>query len=134
MYMLMLNKQSDYGLMILQQLSKAKEYTPLSQLIERTDLPPRFLARIAAVLVRHKLLISREGRVGGYILSPSIKDVSMYDYLCIFEKQLTFLKCLSSKKKCRYDSVCHHKNAVKTKLNDMFLTQLKRVTLKEILT
>jgi len=133
MYMLTLNKQSDYGLIILNKLTKEKKIVPLSRLVEETKLPPRFLARIAAVLVKKKLLISREGREGGYILSSQIDTLSLYDYLSIFEKNLTFLKCLTTKKKCKYDAVCCHKSNIKTKLNDIVLNQLKKITLQEIL-
>lgn len=131
--MLTLNKQSDYGLIILHKLAKEKQIVPLSRLVEETKLPPRFLARIAAVLVKHKLLLSREGRIGGYTLSPSIKKYSMFDYLSIFEKNITFLTCLTTKKKCKYDSICCHKTNIKKKLNDIVLTQLKHITLLEIL-
>jgi len=131
--MLTLNKQSDYGLIILNKLAKEKKIVPLSRLVEETKLPPRFLARIAAVLVKKKLLISREGREGGYILSSQIDTLSLYDYLSIFEKNLTFLKCLTTKKKCKYDAVCCHKSNIKTKLNDIVLNQLKKITLQEIL-
>ena len=130
--MLTLNKQSDYGLIILHKLSEEKKLVPLSRLVEETRLPPRFLARIAAILVKKKLLISREGRIGGYILSPSITTLSLFDYLSIFEKNLTFLKCLTTKKKCKYDSVCCHRLNIKTKLNDIVLNQLKHITLLEI--
>jgi len=133
MYMLTLNKQSDYGLIILNKLTKEKKIVPLSRLVEETKLPPRFLARIAAVLVKKKLLISREGREGGYILSSQIDTLSLYDYLSIFEKNLTFIKCLTTKKKCKYDAVCCHKSNIKTKLNDIVLNQLKKITLQEIL-
>ena len=131
--MLTLNKQSDYGLIILHQLIKEKEWIPLSRLVKETKLPPRFLARIAAVLVTKKILVSKEGRVGGYKVSSSIYTTSFFDYLSIFEKNLTFLKCLTNKKKCKYDTVCCHKSNIKTKLNDIVLTQLKKISLKEIL-
>ena len=133
MYMLTLNKQSDYGLIILHKLAKEKKRIPMSQLIEETRLPPRFLARIAAILVKNRILISREGRVGGYTIAPSFKNLSLFDYFSIFEKNLTFLKCLTTKKKCKYDSVCCHKSNIKTKLNDIVLKQLKQITLLEIL-
>jgi len=131
--MLTLNKQSDYGLIILNKLIKEKKLVPLSRLVEETHLPPRFLARIAAVLVKKKFLISREGRIGGYMLSSSVDNYSLFDYLSIFEKNLTFLKCLTTKKKCKYDSVCCHKSNIKTKLNDIVLKQLKQIALLEIL-
>lgn len=131
--MLTLSKKSDYALIIISQLVGKKDFVPLSELIENTDLPRRFLARIAATLVSNKLLISREGRVGGYVLSPNIDSISLYDFLCIFETNMDFLKCLkSTKAKCKYEKICTHQVGVRTKLNDVVLQQLKKTKLVDL--
>jgi len=130
--MLTFSKQSDYGLIIISQLLGRDEFVPLSELIKNTNLPHRFLARIAATLVNHKLLISREGRVGGYKLAKAVRSITMYDYLSIFEKNLTFLSCIHSKTKCKYEKVCKHKHTVHTKLNQIVLHQLKSIKLLEL--
>lgn len=130
--MLTFSKQSDYGLIIISQLMDKNEFIPLSELIKNTNLPHRFLARIAAVLVNHKLLISREGRVGGYKLAPAVRNISVYDFLSIFEKHLSFLNCLHSKTKCKYEKVCKHKHGVHTKLNEIVLQQMKSIKLLDL--
>lgn len=130
--MLTLSKQSDYGLIIISQLLNTDEFVPLSELIKNTNLPHRFLARIAAVLVAHKLLISREGRVGGYKLAPAVRTISVYDYLHIFEKHIAFLDCIGSKSKCKYEKVCKHKHGVHAKLNEIVLQQMKSIKLLEL--
>ena len=130
--MLTFSKQSDYGLIIISQLLDKNEFIPLSELIKNTNLPHRFLARIAAVLVSRKLLISREGRVGGYKLAPAVKTISVFDYLSIFEKHLSLLSCIHAKTKCKYEKVCRHKDNVHTKLNSIVLQQLKSIKLLEL--
>jgi Rrf2 family protein len=130
--MLTLSKQSDYGLIIISQLKGKNDFVPLSELISNTNLPQRFLARIAALLVNNKLLISREGRVGGYKLAPGVQKISVYEYLKIFEKQISFLSCIHSKTRCRYEKVCKHKHGVHTKLNQIVLQQMKNVKLMEL--
>ena len=131
--MLTLSKQSDYALIILSQLTRSKqEYTPLSQLVDDTNLPQRFLARIAATLVTNGILISREGRIGGYKLSNTYKSISLYDFLKIFEKNLDFLQCIKHDFNCKYQKVCTHRHTVKTKLNDIVITQLKKTSLAEL--
>ena len=130
--MLTLSKQSDYGLIIISQLKGKNDFVPLSELISNTNLPQRFLARIAALLVNNKLLISREGRVGGYKLASGVQKISVYEYLKIFEKQISFLSCIHSKTRCRYEKVCKHKHGVHTKLNQIVLQQMKNVKLMEL--
>lgn len=132
--MLTISKKTDYALIIVAQLAGKKEYTPLSELIKNTDLPRRFLARIAATLVSNKLLVSREGRVGGYVLSPTIESVSLYDFFHIFETNMDFLKCLKkSHPRCKYEKVCQHQHGIRTKLNDIVLKQLKSTKLADLL-
>ena len=131
--MLTLSKQSDYALIIISQLMQGNDFIPLSELIDNTNLPQRFLARIAATLVNHKLLISREGRVGGYKISPLIKKISFYDFLMIFESKLAFLDCLEkSSAKCKYEKVCQHRMGVRTKLNNVVIELLKKTLLIDL--
>lgn len=130
--MLTLNKQSDYALIIVSQLLGKDEFIPLSELVANTNLPKRFLARIAATLVNRKLLLSREGRVGGYKLAPQIMDISLFDFLHIFERQLNFLDCMTHNYKCKYEKVCKHRHAIRTKLNDIVLNELKKTKLMDL--
>ncbi|KKU47885.1 hypothetical protein A2334_02330 [Candidatus Roizmanbacteria bacterium RIFOXYB2_FULL_38_10] len=131
--MLTLSKQTDYSFIIISQLKGKDTFIPLSDLVQNTDLPQRFLARIAATLVNKKLLISREGRVGGYKLASNINTTSLYDFLAIFEKRLSFLDCLGNKStKCKYEKVCLHRHGVKVKLNDVVVSQLKRTKLMDL--
>lgn len=131
--MLTLSKKSDYALIIISQLIGKKDFVPLSELIENTDLPRRFLARIAATLVSNKLLISREGRVGGYVLSPTIESISLHEFLCIFETHMDFVKCLKKLKvHCKYEKICKHQVGIRTKLNDIVLQQLKKTKLVDL--
>ncbi len=95
--MLTITKQSDYGLIFIEQLIRANSCVSLSEIITRTKLPKRFLARIAALLVKNQLVVSREGKSGGYQLSKKIKSINLYDYLRIFEGDLNF--CSNDKSK-----------------------------------
>jgi|GEM_PF-914497 len=130
--MLTLSKQSDYGLMIFSHLLNETEYVSLSKLIDQTNLPQRFLARIAATLVNRGLLISREGRVGGYKIADKARTISLYDYLRIFERNLDFVQCLKSKTPCKYAKNCSHKEAIRTRLNEVVMNQLKATKLIDL--
>ena len=74
--MLTITKQSDYGIILLSHIYKSKKIVNLSELISKTKLPQRFLARIAAALVNEGLLISREGKNGGYQTTEKIKKIT----------------------------------------------------------
>lgn len=90
--MLTITKQSDYGIILLSYIYKKNNQTSLSDLINETKLPQRFLARIAATLVKKGLLKSREGKNGGYQTTDKLKVFSLYNYLKKFSKKT----CLSA--------------------------------------
>jgi Rrf2 family protein len=131
--MLTITKQSDYGILLISYLFKKEKQVKLSDLIEETKLPKRFLARIAADLVKKKLLISREGKNGGYLVSPDIKTISLYDYLKIFNDDITVCSCADENYHCRFEDFCTQKSVLKNKLNKIVISQLKKIKLLEML-
>lgn len=132
--MLKLSKKSDYGLLIISKLLHSDEYVSLSKLVEHTKLPLRFLARISAVLAHNGILMSREGRVGGYKLGKQFSFLSAYDFLSIFENNLYMTGCQDKSGKCSFEHICKHKDAVKCKLQEVILNDLKKVKLSDLFT
>ena len=132
--MLKLSKKSDYGLLIISKLLHTDDYISLSKLVEHTKLPLRFLARISAILAHHDVLMSREGRVGGYKLGKRYAILSVYDFLTIFEHNLNMTGCQDHSKKCEFEHLCKHKDSVRCKLHDVILKDLKKVKLSQLFT
>lgn len=130
--MLSFSKQTDYALLFLERLAKEKNYLSLSQLIKETDLPHRFLARIASTLVKHKIIASREGKVGGYKLTDKFNQISFFDFLKIFEKDLEAVDCLKENYQCRYQNICHHRQIFQKRINEIITRPLKKIKLKEV--
>jgi Rrf2 family protein len=130
--MFAISNQSDYGLIVLSYLSKKKKQVPLSELITETKLPKRFVARIAAALAKNKLLLSREGRVGGYQITDKINTINFYDYLKIFENDVDLSKCDIENKRCRFKKICEHRNFLHLRLQRLFIEELKKIKLKTV--
>lgn len=131
--MLAITKQSDYGLILLSSAYKRKGLIKLSQLISETKLPQRFLARIAAELVKKGLLTSKEGKSGGYLISEKIKNISLYDYLRIFENDVVVSSCVDENFDCKFDKVCNHKDFIKHRLNVVLTKELKKIKLLQLI-
>ena len=130
--MLKLSKKSDYGLLIISKLLHSEEHVSLSKLVEHTKLPLRFLARISSVLAQNGVLMSREGRVGGYKLGKKFALISVYEFLSVFESNLKMTGCQSSSQKCAFEHICKHKDTIICKLQDVILKDLKNVKLSEL--
>ncbi|NTU47207.1 Rrf2 family transcriptional regulator [Candidatus Roizmanbacteria bacterium] len=132
--MLTINNKTDYALIILSQLQNTQGFVPLSQLIERTQLPPRFVARIAADLVKYKVLVSREGKVGGYHLNKKLTDISLLSFLSIFENPIAVAKCHKEDSECQYANLCTHKHLLREKIASVMERELSRLTVADIIT
>lgn len=132
--MLKISKQSDYGLILTSYIYKNKaDVISLSELIEKTKLPKRFLARIASQLVKEGLLKSREGKAGGYSVTDRIKKISFYDYLKIFENYVQITKCADDHYRCQFESVCDHKDFLKNHVNKALVAELKKIKFLQLL-
>lgn len=124
--MLNLSTQSDYGMLMISYLRKKEGYVPVSELVEKMKLPKRYLARIAAELAKHKVLESREGKVGGYKLTDRVKNMTLYDYLRIFEGEMTLIKCQKEGYRCPWYEVCQHKGLLRNSLAEILTRELKK--------
>jgi Rrf2 family protein len=131
--MLTITKQSDYGILLISHIYKKNKLVRLSDLIGETKLPKRFLARIAAELVKSKLLESREGKNGGYLITENVKKISLYDYLKIFNDSITVCNCVNDDYNCRYEGLCSQKSILKNELSKIITVQLKKIKLLRLL-
>ncbi len=130
--MFTIGSQSDYGLIILSNLMKKNGYVSLSDVVKETNLPKRFLARIAGKLVSHDVLSSLEGRSGGYKVADKVKKMTLHEYLSIFEKNLTLCKCSGQTYQCHFQRVCRHGRYFQNTLTGLLSDQLKKIPLVQI--
>jgi len=130
--MLKLSKKSDYGLLIISKLLGSDEFISLSKLVEHTKLPLRFLARISAILAHNGVLASREGRVGGYKIGKRFSQMTVFDFLSIFETDMVMTGCQCDGKKCKFEPICKHKGPVQKKLHVVILKDLQQIQLSEL--
>ena len=132
--MLAITKQSDYGLILTSYIYKKGRLVKLSELIKETQLPKRFLARIAAELAKEGLLKSKEGKSGGYLISSDvIKKISLYDYLTIFENDVVVSSCVDDNYDCKFEKICNHKDFIKNRLNVVLTKELKKIKLLQLI-
>jgi len=132
--MLAITKQSDYGLILIAYIYKKDRLVKLSELIKETQLPKRFLARIAAELAKEGLLKSKEGKSGGYLISSDvIKKISLYDYLTIFENDVVVSSCVDDNYDCKFEKICNHKDFIKNRLNVVLTKELKKIKLLQLI-
>ncbi len=130
--MFTIHKQTDYALLAVSHLAKYDKFVSLSELVEETNMPQRFLARITAKLVSKRILKSKEGRSGGYKLAKELKDINLLKFLRIFEKNIAVVNCNDKKKKCSCKEACMHRTFFNDKLNQNLENLLSKWTLEDV--
>ncbi len=130
-----INRQTEHAFLILSHLSLSdrKKFVPLSTLTKELNLPHQFAAKTAAQLVKAKILISKEGKVGGYRLAKEPKNIKPLEILAIFEGDLKIVKCQTKEYRCPWDSRCNHKNFFTLKLAKLMTKEIEKWTLKDVL-
>lgn len=130
--MFTISNQSDYAVLLIEYLARKIKPTSISQIVKVCGLPRRFLARIAAQLVKADILESKEGIKGGYKLAKPLNQIKLYEVLQIFEKDLELIKCADEKYQCKWQKICKHQSFWKEKLKNQFIKNIKNLTFEDI--
>lgn len=130
--MFKISKSSDYGLLLIEYLLSKNNFVSITDIVKKTRLPKRFLARIASILVNEGILESKEGKIGGYRVTDKLKSLSLYDYLKIFEN-FNFTLCSDKYKQCPWEKNCQHKNYFSNRLKNNFIHYLKSEKILKII-
>ncbi|OGE10915.1 hypothetical protein A3A60_03620 [Candidatus Curtissbacteria bacterium RIFCSPLOWO2_01_FULL_42_26] len=98
--MFRLSQKSDYGLILLSNLSRSKKLTPVSTIAKKNKISPKFLAQIASDLKKAGILTSKEGISGGYSLAKKPADIRLLDVLKVLDGELVEGKCFEDGHEC----------------------------------
>src|SRR3989344_1242080 len=98
--MFRLSQKSDYGLILLSNLARAKKQTAISQIASKNQISPKFLSQIAQELKKAGILASKEGVSGGYSLAKSASKIKILDVLKVLDGELVEGKCFEEGHEC----------------------------------
>jgi len=102
----MLSQKARYALRALVELARANGAQLTSgELASRADAPRKFLEAILLELSRNRLVISRRGKFGGYVLARPAAEVSFAEVIRVIDGPLALAPCVSPRlghRKCDY--------------------------------
>ena len=119
--MFRLSQKSDYGLILLSNLTLAQthlrggvksesglhlggvatnRYVSVSDIARKNQISPKFLSQIASELKRAGILVSREGASGGYTLAKSANQIKLLDVLKVLDGELVKGECFEEGHEC----------------------------------
>ncbi len=93
----MLSNKAKYGLKALLVLAAEDGKGPVlgSELADREGLPKKFLETILVELKRHRLVVSKKGKGGGYMLSRPPTAITFGDIIRALDGPLAAVPCVS---------------------------------------
>ena len=93
----MISQKAKYALRALVALARAAPDEPvmIGQIAEEQDIPKKFLEQILLDLKHHGIVVSRRGKMGGYLLLRDASEISFGEVLRIIDGPLAPLPCLS---------------------------------------
>lgn len=78
----------------------------LPALATATDAPESFLSKVLQALSRAKLIESRRGKAGGFVILPRGRGASMYDVIAAIDGPIFLNVCLAAGRSCERKTSC----------------------------
>ena len=131
--MLKINKMTDYGTVILAELSSHyDEVASAAELANITGINLPSVSKILKVLSKACLVESTRGANGGYRLLLKADEITAAMILDAFEGPLSITDCSSSETNCKHESSCcvgpswqNINKAIRNMLEDITLSDLQ---------
>ncbi len=108
----MISQKAKYALRALLALAEADEGVPvfIADIAESQAIPRKFLEQILLDLKHNGLVVSRRGKMGGYLLLRRAETITFGEVLRIIEGPLAPLPCLSKMAYRRCDDCTDEKS------------------------
>jgi len=94
----MISQKAKYALRALIALARAEnpgEVLLISDIAEKQRIPKKFLEQILLDLKHHGVVVSRRGKLGGYLLLKKPSEITFGEVLRIIDGPIAPLPCLS---------------------------------------
>lgn len=115
-----ISTKGDYGLLLLsciaEKMAKGQKFVSLKEIAQEKRLSADYLSQIVMPLKKAGLLISKEGRIGGYRLSKPAGKITLMEILEVLEGPVALVACCANKKnagkkiKCSREKTCRVKS------------------------
>jgi Rrf2 family protein len=106
-----LSAKGDYGLVFLRELAKLPkgQYLGLKEMAKAHNLPFKYLEQLARKLTQAGIVVSREGKGGGYTLAKKPSAISLIKILVVLEGELSPAICAAGCDLCSRQQACEKK-------------------------
>ena len=131
--MKLITKDTGYALRILLYMSQYRcRSVSVKQIVKNVGVPYAFTRRICRILSDKKILFSRRGKGGGFMLCRNPGSISIKEIIEIFQGDISFLDCFIKGDPCFRIKKCTVRKRLKI-IEKQVKNNLKKITIKELL-
>ncbi|MDP8253250.1 MAG: Rrf2 family transcriptional regulator [Candidatus Kaelpia aquatica] len=131
--MKLLTKHTDYAIRALLELAENKdEFISVRQIAEKQRIPYQFLRQILQKLIKNKLVISKKGAGGGFMIDKDPNLMSIVDIIVIFQGNIQLSDCMFRSKLCVNRSSCVLRRQI-NRVEKLVAKEFEAVTISHLL-
>lgn len=131
--MKLLTKHTDYAIRALLVLARKKKlFVSARAIAKEQKIPYQFLRGILQTLIKHKLVVSKEGGGGGFKLNMPPRSITIEQIIKIFQGNVQFSECMFRKKICCNRSACVLRKQIQ-KIEQVVIGKFAKITIAALL-
>jgi len=131
--MSLINRNTDYAVRALVHLARETDrVVAVSELAKAEKIPRPFLRRIMQILSQNGLVVSCQGKSGGFSLKKRPTEISLGEVARVFQREVDISPCLFRKTVCSNQQNCFLRKRLK-KIERIVVSELERTKIASFL-
>ncbi len=131
--MKVLTKKTDYAIRALLMLgAKRGSYVSARTIAVEQDMPYQFLRGVLQEMIRHDLIVSKEGVQGGFMLEKDPDEIRVKQLIEIFQGTVQVSECMFRKQICANRSRCVLRHEI-MRIEQVVNNEFEQVTIGKLL-
>ncbi len=131
--MKVLTKKTDYAIRALLMLgAKRGSYVSAKSIAAEQDMPYQFLRGVLQEMIRHGLIVSKEGVQGGFMMEKDADDIGVRQLIEIFQGRVQVSECMFRKQICANRSRCVLRHEI-MRIEQVVSNEFEQVTIGKLL-
>jgi Rrf2 family cysteine metabolism transcriptional repressor len=131
--MKVLTKNTDYAIRALLALAaKRGSYVSAKSIATEHDIPYQFLRRLLQEMIRHDLVVSKEGVQGGFMLQKNPDEITVTQLIEIFQGRVQVSECMFRKQICSNRARCVLRHEI-MRIEQVVQSEFEKLTVGKLL-
>jgi Rrf2 family transcriptional regulator, cysteine metabolism repressor len=131
--MKVLTKNTDYAIRALLALAARKgSYVSAKSIATEHDIPYQFLRGLLQEMIRHDLIVSKEGVQGGFMMKKEPDTISVTQLIEIFQGKVQVSECMFRKQICSNRARCVLRHEI-MRIEQVVQSEFEKVTIGKLL-